>query len=246
MIKLSKSVRRTLERVDKTIEKDIENGIIYPSTVAINGIVHVGPDATEVQSKIFKKFRQSLEDGTNILMQYKDGEKAMLDIIEVIWDFYEPFTKTQILNIENDAYIEADLIRRLEKFQQINKNDKEAKALMNFFNNPCASAWGQEDLWCGVRKFKLVKSLEEYNNILRKKGIQDITTNTNAIEECNIRVAFSYMSEDEAMIQKGFHWDYNKRFKCKYSGEESALRKYKIWNDIRSVGEYYIYIPDVS
>lgn len=53
MLLLSQSAKRTLERIEKTIEKDIKNGIVYPSTIPVNSISHVGPDTTIRQLQFF-------------------------------------------------------------------------------------------------------------------------------------------------------------------------------------------------
>lgn len=244
MIFLSQSIKRTLERIEQTIENDIKNGIVYPSTVAINKVVHVGSDTTEMQLRLFKEFRKSLEEGTNKLMQCDDidREKAMLKIIDAIWCFYEPFTGTQISNIENDAVIGDGLVQKLEKFFQANKTDTEARALKNFFNNPCASSWGQEDSWCGIREFKLVKSKQEYNIIIKNPNITDITTDTQ--RKTRIRLAFYSIAEEKIIKEKGLYRDYI-RFMYEYLYLDDALEKYKLWYDIRKKGIYYVYIPNV-
>lgn len=252
MLLLSQSAKRTLERIEKTIEKDIKNGIVYPSTIPVNSISHVGPDTTIRQLQFFKAFKKSLETGANKLMQCEDiaREDAMLDVIDAIWEFYEPFTSDQKLIIENDAVIDEDLIKRLELFSKKNKENRTAKSLNNFLQNPCTSAWGQDDLWCGIREFKLVETLDEYENILHTSGICDITTDKSCDEKTEIRLAFYRISAEEIIKKKGLYRDYI-RFVEKYLFSRridvtSAIQKYKMWYDIRTIGIYYIYIPDTQ
>lgn len=251
MIFLSQSIKRTLVRIEQTIEKDILNGIVYPSTIPVNGIRHVGADTTVRQLHFFKAFKKSLEEGTNKLMQCDDidREYAMLDIIDAIWNFYEPFTVDQKLMIQNDSIIDDALIKRFKIFKKRNKDDEITKSLNNFLQNPCTSSWGQDDQWCGVRVFKLVETFKEYKNILNQNGICDITTDKFCKEKCKIRLAFLRIPEEEIIKEKGLYRDYI-RFVDKYSFSRSVdiisvMQKYKLWYDIRSTGFYYIYIPDI-
>lgn len=252
MIFLSQSIKRTLVRIEQTIEKDIQNGIVYPSTIPVNGIRYVGTNTTIRQLHFFKAFKKSLEEGTNKLMQCDDidREYAMLDIIDAIWNFYEPFTADQKLIIQNDSIIDDALIKRFKTFIENNREDDITKSLDNFLQNPCTSSWGQDDQWCGVRVFKLVETFNEYKNILNQNGIYDITTNRFCKEKSKIRLAFLRISEDEIIKEKGLYRDYI-RFVDKYLFSRSvditsAIQKYKMWYDIRSTGFYYIYIPDTQ
>lgn len=244
MLILSEAINRTLERIEKTIMADVEKEIRYPITVAIDKKAHTGPDATSIQLQIFQEFKKSLENGINPVIRCYDAEReeAMLELIDRIWAFYEPFTAQQILNIKNSAIIEDGLKQRLEKFRKKFKEDKVAEALTNFFNDPCASSWDMEDSSCGLRIFKLVPTLEEYKKILERESVKDIAPK-NSKKCLNIRLGFSRIEEEQVIQEKGLVNDY-RRFCDKYKSSREA-QKYKLWYDICEKGIYYVYIPKV-
>lgn len=248
MLVLSQNIKRIVNRIESTIQNDIEKGVQYPASIAVNGIVHTGEKAISRHLEVFQDFKNSLEQGTNTVLQCYDDQKeeAMLELVGRIWDFYEPFTKNQIDNIENEAIIDEGLSQRLKNFRKKFRKDKVAEALTNFFNNPCGSSWGQEDAYCGLRIFKLVSTSEEYEEILKREPVEDITSDKP--EEClNIRVAFSKIDEGQVIEEKGLKYDF-RRFMCKFAGQESLytkIEKYKIWFGIRRNGIYYIYIPEI-
>lgn len=248
MLILSKNIKRTLERIEKTIQKDIKEGAEYPASFAVNQIVYTGKEAVERQLTIFQAFKRSLENGTNQVVNCYDDEReeSMLDLIGMIWKFYDPFTGSQIANIDNEAVIEKGIRQRLEKFRERFCKDKVAADLEKFLKNPCSSSWGTDDKHCGFRIFKLVLTSEEFKHIVKRKGISEITANQPK-EGCNIHIAFERIEECQVIKKKGLQHDY-KRFLYKFANHENLdikIEKYKFWYGIKERGIYYVYIPDI-
>lgn len=243
MINLSESIKRTLERIGQTIESDAKNGVIYPLYSKKKSEFF---NSTEEYLVAFKKFKWSLESGTNELMHCRaiEGKQNMIKIVDAIWDFYKPFTTTQIANIENDVFFEDDLKARLKRFLQANPTDLDANVLKYFFNYPWDYSWSQVDDCCKVREFKLLKSKQKYNKVLKEEGVQVLEPRTEGKNK--IWIAFLRISEDEILKEKGLQNDY-KEFvdKYAYSLNELERQSYRLWFDIREKGIYYIYIPDV-
>lgn len=110
--------------------------------------------------------------------------------------------------------------------------------------HPCDSSWEQVDEYCKVREFKLMKSKQEYNRILKEEGVQIL--NSKLEGQNQIQIAFLRISKEEVLEEKGLKYDY-KDFANEYAysldGEE--LKAYRLWFDIREKGIYYIYIPNV-
>lgn len=245
MLKLTPSIKRTLERTERTFESDLEAGITYPITTSVNGIVWTEGETTRVQLENFRKFRKSLEDGTHPLMNCTDreAERNLLKIIYEIARFYEILIPDKIRNIENLDMIDKGLIVRLENFLKVNPENVEANALRNFFNRPRYSSWGMEDAYCEAREFKLVNTLEEFDEILeQQKRVEDISSDSNPNPA--IKIAFYRISAHEMIVKKGLRWDYN-RFVCDYYGGYEGLDSYKLLHDIKETGIYYVYIPQV-
>ncbi len=243
MIKLTKSIIRTLERIEQTIEDDARNGVIYPLYSEKRYELY---NSTEEYLYKFRRFKWNLISGKNGLLNCKDTKKRanMIKIVDAIWEFYRPFNSTQIANIENDAFFEDDLKPRLIRFLQANPTDKNANCLKYFFMHPCDSSWEQVDEYCKVREFKLMKSKQEYNRILKEEGVQIL--NSKLEGQNQIQIAFLRISKEEVLEEKGLKYDY-KDFANEYAysldGEE--LKAYRLWFDIREKGIYYIYIPNV-
>lgn len=243
MIKLSKSIIRTLERMEQTIEDDVRNGVIYP---LYSEKSHDGYNSTEEYLYRFRNFKWNLISGKHELLHCKDIDKRanMIKIIDAIWEFYRAFESTQIVNIESDAFFEDDLKPRLKRFLQAYPTDLDANTLEYFFRNPCYSSWNQLDEQCKIREFKLVKSKQDYNRILKEQGVQILKPRLEGVNQ--IHIAFLKISEDEILKEKGLQHDYrNFANEYAYSWNEEELRSYKLWFDIREKGIYYIYIPDV-
>ena len=121
----------------------------------------------------------------------------MIKIVDYILDFCRPFTIEQILNIENDAFFDDDIKPRLIRFLQANPTDLDANVLKYFFNHPWDYSWSQADNCCKVREFKLLKSKQEYNEILKEEGVQVLEPRTEGKNK--IWIAFLRISEDEIL-----------------------------------------------
>ena len=243
MIILTESIKRTLERIGQTIENDLNNGIIYPLYSEKH---HELLSSTEEYLVNFRKFKWSLESGKHELLHCRDinKRKNMIKIVDYILDFCRPFTIEQILNIENDAFFDDDLKPRLIRFLQANPNDTDANFLSCFFRHPCDYSWEQVDEYCKVREFKLLKSKQEYNRILKEEGVQIL--NPKLEGQNQIWIAFLRISKEEVLEEKGLKNDY-KDFdnEYAYSLDREELKAYRLWFDIREKGIYYIYIPNV-
>ena len=246
MLTLSKNIKRMLVRIEQTIEKDIENGIvypytIYPSDVAKSKIVHVGEDTTRIQKKNFNRFKKSLEDGTNMFMKCDDidKEKSMIGIVRDINRFLEPFEDEKKSQIENETLISQKLVKRLESFLKEERNSSnEAVALRLFLKNSRSLSWGLIDESCSEKKFLLVDSEKDYKDILKKECVKELTD-----LKSKIHIVFSKIPESEIIQEKGLQWDF-KRFARENEYDEERTDAYKKWYGIRTKGIYYVYIPD--
>lgn len=231
MIKLSQNIKRILARMEKTMEEDV---------ICCSSSANAGEKKAKLQD--FRKFKESLENQSSPLMQCFDDElkKAMLRITHKIWKYCEEFTGEQLYNVIKYVVMEDGLFEKLERFLQRNPEDPDANALLNFFNNPCASSWEQGDSYCYVREFKYI-TIEDYEALIEKEDIDDFTDDK---EKTQIRMAFRSISEEERIEEKGLYMDY-KNFMYEQDFSTSALEDYRIWFDVMKKGIYYVYIPDI-
>lgn len=247
MLVLSENIKRILNRIEETIQDDIKKGVQYPVAYKVDGTIYPDEKATYKYWMAFHEFKDSLEKGYNPILRCCDDQKeeAMLEVVSNILKFYEPFNTIKIYNIENEAIIDEELIQRLKNFRARSPKDEVAKALENFFNNPCASSWTQWDACCGLRIFKPVSTYKEYEEILKKEYVRDITS-VKPKKRLNIRIAFSQSEAVKIIEEKGLKYDFE-RFMYKYAGQGNIsykIKEYEIWHGIRRTGIYYIYIPN--
>lgn len=248
---LTSSIIRTMNRIENTLENDVKNGVKYPITVTQAGKKYTDYAATKICLERFREIKDQLENGTHPLVRgdAREREKDLIKIQDLITEYYKLFDATQVLNIENLAFIEDELFQRLNKFLDKNPDIQIAQNLQRFFVNPCSGSWGQEDAWCEARLFKFVDTPEEYLQILEETRAEDITTDFEP-EESPIRMAFYRIMVSEIIEKRGLKFDWQ-RFLRQYGGEHyydyypETLKKYKDLLDIKETGMYYIYIPKV-
>ena len=249
---LTSSIIRTMNRIEDTLENDVKNSVKNPITVTQAGNKYTDLAATKIIClERFREIKDQLENGTHPLVcgDAREREKDLIKIQNLITEYYELFDATQVLNIENLAFIEEGLFQRLNNFLNKNPDIQIAQNLQRFFDNPCSGSWGQEDARCEARLFKFVDTPEEYLQILEKTRSKDITTGFKS-EESPIRMAFYRIMVSEIIEKRGLKFDWQ-RFLRQYGGEHyydyysETLKKYKDLLDIKETGMYYIYIPKV-
>lgn len=249
---LTSSIIRTMNRIEDTLENDVKNSVKNPITVTQAGNKYTDLAATKIIClERFREIKDQLENGTHPLVcgDAREREKDLIKIQDLITEYYELFDATQVLNIENLAFIEEGLFQRLNNFLNKNPDIQIAQNLQRFFDNPCSGSWGQEDARCEARLFKFVDTPEEYLQILEKTRAKDITTGFKS-EESPIRMAFYRIMVSEIIEKRGLKFDWQ-RFLRQYGGEHyydyysETLKKYKDLLDIKETGMYYIYIPKV-
>lgn len=249
---LTSSIIRTMNRIEDTLENDVKNSVKNPITVTQADNKYTDLAATKIIClERFREIKDQLENGTHPLVcgDAREREKDLIKIQDLITEYYELFDATQVLNIENLAFIEEGLFQRLNNFLNKNPDIQIAQNLQRFFDNPCSGSWGQEDARCEARLFKFVDTPEEYLQILEKTRAKDITTGFKS-EESPIRMAFYRIMVSEIIEKRGLKFDWQ-RFLRQYGGEHyydyysETLKKYKDLLDIKETGMYYIYIPKV-
>lgn len=251
MIYLPESIERTLERIEEAYKRDIKKRRSYYSSIIEDGKTYTGTDTVRIMLKEFKKFKASLENGTSELLVCEEGqeEKAKIRLMNAIWEYYEPLWPEDICTIDNDVYIQKGLQRRILSLSTQRKTKEEAENLLGFLDDAHYSSWGQGDAYYKIRDFRLVKSEEEFEEILTKLHARELTRCKNLIVDyTTIRVAFVTVSCETIYKKKGIYEDFQRLLK-EHGGDmnfDDVWKIFNIWHDVRETAIYYIYAPKVE
>lgn len=251
MIYLPESIERTLARIEKTYKKDIKIGRAYYHSITKDGKTYTGTDTVKIQLEYFKEFKASLEDGTSEFLFCEQGqeERAKIRLMNAIREFYDPLFHEDICIINNDVYFERGLRKRIQSLSTQIQTKEEAENLLRFFDNAHSSSWGQEDAYCEIRDFRLVKSEEEFEEILAKFHAEELTRCKKLLVDYNtIRVALVTVGCRTIYKKKGIYEDFQRLCK-EYRGDkdfDNVWKMFNIWHDVRETAIYYIYAPKVE
>jgi len=251
MIYLPESVERTLARVEEVYKRDIKKRRSYYSSIIKDGKTYTGTDTVKIMLEDFKKFKASLENGTSELLVCEEGqeEKAKIRLMNAIWEYYEPLWHEDICIIDNDVYIQKGLQRRILSLSAQRQTKEEAENLLEFLNSAHYSSWGQGDTYYKIRDFRLVKSKEEFEEILTKLHAEELTGCKNLIVDyTTIRVAWIAVDWRTIYKKKGFYEDFQ-RLRKEHGGDmdfDDVWKMFNIWHDVRETAIYYIYAPKVE
>ena len=251
MIYLPESIERTLARIEEIYKRDVKTKKSYYHSITKNGKTYTGTDTVKIQLENFKEFKASLENGTSEFLVCQEGqeEKAKIRLMRAIWEFYEPLSYNNTCIIDKDVYIQRGLRKRIQYLRAQKQTQEEAENLLGFLDNAHSSSWGQEDDHYKIRDFRLVKSKEEFEEILEKFHAKELTGCKNLIVDyTTIRVALLTVDWKTIYKKKGIYEDFQ-RFCKEYSRDihfGEAWKVFNIWHDVRETAIYYIYAPKVE
>lgn len=249
MIFIPESIERTLKRIEKAYQEDLEKGRSYYHSISKDGKVYRGTDTVRIQLESFEEFKASLENGTSELLKCEDGkeDEAKIRLMHAIGEFYNPLSAKSIKMIRKDVYIQRGLRARIKKFAAKSQKHEEASSLLEFIRDAHWSSWGQGDAEYDIRDFRLVKSEEEFEEILHLEGAEELTRSKDLVVEfASIRVALVTLEETDIYKRKGIFEDYN-RFLDEHLGSnnfDDAMKAFNLWHDVRETAIYYVYVPE--
>ena len=251
MIYLPESVERVLERIEEAYKRNIKKGRSYYSSIIKDGKTYTGSDILKIKLEDFKKFKASLENGTSKFLVCEEGqeEKAKIRLMNAILGYYVPLCHDDICIIDNDIYIQRGLRNRIQSLSTQKQTQEEARNLLQFLDNAHCSSWGQGDAHYKIRDFRLVKSKEEFEEILSKLHAEELTGCKNLlVDYTTIRVAWTAVDWRTIYKKKGIFEDFQ-RLRKEHGGDvdfEDVWEIFNIWHDVREIAIYYIYAPKVE
>lgn len=192
----------------------------------------------------FKKFRHSLENGSNDLLFYEEGQadEAKIHLMEEIKKYYSPMPMREVYRMIHSVEIERGLSSRLIQLKELPRTKAEATRLLTFMNTAQFSCWGQVDENIEMKVFKLVASSEQFEKLLKDPNIEELTQSYNLlIPFTTIRVAIKLIDYDTLYIDKGIYEDYIDCIKRHFSNPNPAIEMFNFWHGVMSTAIFYIY-----
>lgn len=238
---ISESIERILKRIVDVYKKDIENHRVYCHSITKDGKTYTGTDTVRIKLEYFEEFKASLENGTSDLLICEKGkeDEAKLDLLDAISKWYEPLCQNDINAIENDVYVQEELMKLIIKMSS--KKLKEAQNLLNFIND-----YSPEVEHYQIKDFRLVNSEEDFKKILTAYNTSQELTSLSSLKENfnDIRISMISMDAFEIYKKKGIYEDYKKFFTEHISDDlDSYIKMFNIWHDVRETAIFYIYVP---
>lgn len=195
----------------------------------------------------FKKFRRSLENGSNNLLFYEEGQADMAKIrlMEEIKKYYTSMPRREVYRMIHRVEIERGLISRLTQLKKLPNTKAEATKLLTFINAAQFSCWGQIDEKIEMRFFKLVTSREKFEELLKFPNIEELTQSPNQpVPFTTIRLAIKLIDYDTLYRNNGIYEDYIECLKRHSSNPNPAIEMFNFWHGVMNTAVFYIYPGD--
>lgn len=248
---LPESIERTLDRIEQTYISDVQKGKSYYSLIKRNGKEYVGTDTVLLHLADFRRFKARLknEDAIDPLLickKYSENE-AKIKLMYEIWTWYDPLWNEDIKKITNDVFVQKELRNNLNTLSRKRGPAKaESKKIIKFIDTAHYSSWGMDDERYRIRDFRLVRTPDEFEDILKNEKAEEISASSNCIEEFNIiRVALVTLDFETLYKKKGLYEEYI-HLRDEYvtsSCFENAVKMFNLWHDVRETAIYYVYCP---
>lgn len=234
---IPKHIKRIVDRIIKEYEKAYKSKEALYEKVLVGDKTYTGLETTRYFLEEVKSFRESLDE-----IFVGDEDKIKRNIWNQIDAYFNPLSVTTTSIILNKVICSGVLKKELKEAQNREDTAEDAKALLDLIKEGKYTCWGCEDAFVSKKIFKLVKSEEEFEDVL--KHTKELTSGSdNPFKK--IRVAFEEEHYDDQCRKKGVLRKRNALFKN--SGINPEFSKdydvFKFWNNIVKTGIYYVYIP---
>ena len=116
---------------------------------------------------------------------------------------------------------------------------KELSIVINFLQNPSISSWSQDDEFIDFKVFKLVKTKNEWNGLMKELSGTDLAPDFKHLKIGYVEV------ETTSFFPKGIALKAKDHLISKLGKEgfDAKRKAFKKWFKIGATGTYYIYVP---
>ena len=245
MIIIPEHVKKHVDRIIAQYEAAYEERRSFSRKITVGDKEYVGLQTTQFWLEDLKQFRTALETQELAIFQGTE-EDVIAKIYNAIQDYYEPLNAEAISEITKVVWVQSQLRRELKKAaKKRRKTCQEARGILDYIKNAKHIAWSQDDECVQRKIFKLVKTNEEFEFILKsnKDKCTELTVECSEPFEM-IRIAMVEISFKEQYQSKHIVKEYKKLFDAhKLDWKQRAFDQFNFWHDVMNTAVYYVFIP---
>lgn len=194
-----------------------------------------------------KEFHYSLKTGQHPLLDYHPGEadNQKMALMRSLFAFLTPLSYPEINKVSNKVIIDRGIQYRLKKMCRTPETYEEATALTCFIDTAYNSSWGNSDQFFPNKTFRLIKSKEEWEKLLRTKGIELLTSSPNVRPTfTTIQVAMELKKLEEIYKEMGLYEDYIDCIERHFPSPGQAIKMFSFWHGIAPTAIFYIHFTN--
>lgn len=233
MIMIPKHVKDMAEKTKIEIQRQLEE---YPLTEI--SLKHNLKAINDIQCELSNQIGKSFIDEDD----YINSMKIMEDIMELS----EGLLGNAIDRIYTDIEIQPELSFALNYARAIHpKMRKELDAVIQFLEEVPKSYWGQKDSCDDFKVFRLVKTKNKWEKIIREYSGEDLGINLRNMPDFKY-IKIGYVSSETCIYNLTDIAESAREHLIMKLGEEGFERKrraFERWFRIGKTGTYYIYVP---
>ena len=211
--------------------------------------LYSGLETTKYYLDTIKDFRKSLNKPEGDFFTGTDFE-IQKRIYQRIFEYYKALSSEAICRITHDVVCQGQLEDAIRAAKKNNATFKDAVQISRFISNGCVLNWSERDEKVNRKIFKLIKSEENFENLLNRADSKTLVeiTDEGSMTYSQIRVAFQFLEIPAMYRKKSRYRDYRNFWESPHSVEDFDLDYtiFNMWNDITETGIYYVYIPKVN
>lgn len=219
-------VRNMAERIQIELEKQIQE--------------NWNKDESKYSLESIKKIRQQMIEKKGKLFESDDDYINMLEIMTAIIKSSYALSAPASDRVYYEVEIEPELYFALNHAKAVHPRMKEElDSIIKFLEDVPNSVWTQYDAYAHFRIFKLVKTKNQWNKLMKNLSGKDISFNLKYLKIGYVSTETHWLFLEGIALKAQNHL-VNKLGK---DGFESKREAFETWFRLGTTGTYYIYVP---
>lgn len=203
-------------------------------------------EMTKYKLRQIRDIRNQLQTQDGKLFEDKDEYSNSIGIMEAIMDSCSELPIKALNKILITVEIEPELSAALKHAQMVQpRMRKEIDTIISFLENVPNSSWGQRDSYDAYKIFKLVKTKNEWDEIMKKCSGQNLGVGMTDMPDFKY-VQIGYVKTETISYDLRSASEKAKKDLIRQYGQEYFEDKryaFEKWFRIGRTGIYYIYVP---
>ena len=242
-------IKTHVDRIIKEYDDMYRQGHKIALQILRGNKLYSGLETTEYYLNAVKNFRRLLSKPEGNLFIGTDSE-IQKRIYQQICEFYKPLSPEAICRITREVVCQGQLERAINVARRNSVTSKEAHQISQYITNGRTLNWGDIDETVNRKVFKLVKSEEDFEDLLHRTGKEPITeiTQEGSHPYSQIRIAFQVWDIQSLYRKQSRFREFRTFWEAPHVVEEFDLEYtiFNMWNDVTKTGIYYVYIPQFN